>query len=68
MPPRITAPASTAITTPVIVGLTPNELRSASATELLCTMLPMPNAAMAANRANSHPSVRPSRPPTPRDR
>ena len=60
MPPRITAPAATAMTRPLTQCLMPKEPFKASATELDCTMLPMPNAATAANRANSHPRILPS--------
>ena len=65
MPPRMTAPARTARTSPVQKGSMPNELRSASATELDCTMLPMPNAAIAAMKAKIPPRKRPNPPPTP---
>ncbi len=68
IPPRITAAASTLMRTAVASGWTPNELWSASATELLWTMEPIPNAAMAAKRAKAAPRIRPKRPPTPRDR
>ncbi|OQB90344.1 MAG: hypothetical protein BWX84_01960 [Verrucomicrobia bacterium ADurb.Bin118] len=56
MPPRITTPVKTTSPMPVSHGGVWNVACSASATELACTMLPMPNAASAVNRANTLPN------------
>ncbi len=56
MPPRITAPVSTTSTMPVVDGETPKVVCSAAATELACTMLPMPKAAIDVSSAKIAPS------------
>ena len=52
----MTAAVRTASTMPVIDGFTPNEACRLDATELDCTMLPMPKAASATKPANMVPS------------
>ncbi len=56
MPPRMTTAVRTTRPTPVTLVATPNVARSASATELACTMLPMPKAATDVSSANTAPS------------
>ena len=56
IPPRMTSPVASAMNSPVYTFEMPRVVWTASATELLCTMLPMPNAARAANIENRTPS------------
>ncbi len=56
MPPRITAPVSTASTMPVTDGATPNDVCIAAAMLFDCTMLPMPKPATPPNTAKAVPS------------
>ena len=56
IPPSMTKAANPAITSPVVVVLISKLLWSASATELDCTILPIPNAATVPNSANRKPS------------
>ena len=56
MPPRMTIAVITATTMPVTLTGTPNDARSESATELACTMLPMPKAASEVSSAKIQPS------------
>ncbi len=65
IPPRITTPATTAITTPATRGSSRNVPCSASATEFACDMFPIPNAAIAVATAKNSPRNFPTGPPTP---
>ena len=56
----VTAPTSAAATIPTDQVGAPTQYSSALATELDCTMHPMPNAASAVKQANSHPRHGPS--------
>ena len=56
MPPRITMPVSAISTTAVSRGSMPNDSVSDAATELACTMLPMPKAASEVSMAKMAPS------------
>ena len=56
MPPRMTTAVTMTSTMPVMAGAMPNVARRLSATELACTMLPMPKAATDVSSANSVPS------------
>ena len=62
MPPSTTAPASTVSRAPVTQWGTAKWVCRASATELDCTVLPMPKPATMPNRANSTPSQAQRRP------
>ncbi|MNY16046.1 hypothetical protein D3C86_1492910 [compost metagenome] len=56
MPPRITRPTSTMLTTPVSQAGTPKVLERACAMLLTWTMLPMPKPAKPPNSAKAPPS------------
>jgi len=56
IPPRMTTPTSTVMTSPVSQAGSPTTSLANAATEFDCTMLPMPKAAMAVNAANSMPA------------
>ena len=56
IPPRMTAAVTTTSTRPVAQVGTSNVARITSATELACTMFPMPKAAVAVSSAKSVPS------------
>ena len=65
MPPRITAAAKMAMTSPLQVGEIFQVASSCAAAVLAWTMLPMPNAAIAPNSAKAMPRVLPQNPPMP---
>ena len=65
IPPRITAAAQMAMAKPLQVGEMFQVASSWPAAVLAWTMLPMPNAAIAPNRANAMPRVLPQNPPMP---
>ena len=52
IPPNITNATNMAITDPIIILDTPNSIESTCATELDCTLLPIPNAAIIPKNAN----------------
>ena len=57
-PPRMTNAVNTMSVSPVTIIGTPNDVLSARLIEFVWTPLPIPNAAMAANKANVMPSQR----------